>query len=424
MIIEIRVKNCFCFTEQVVFSLKADMRSRRFSSNVSNIAQQNILKTAGVYGPNNSGKSCLIKSIKNIKSFLTGEAPSNTIGNIFSKNNICELGITFVENEHVYSYDFNYDHKKALFTREEFSELTYDQYGNEKKNIWLSYDDENNNYFCYEDSIKEILHIISKSSLICFLIDSSKFPKIGQIKNIITSIASKIEIVDMNNIPLEKTISLMKNENNLQKRIVNFIKNADTYMDDFIYYDTDKVSVIQKVGEDKPAEKVLDIPERIMDRICLVSVYKGIPTPSFIFDSTGTKKIAALASYVIEGLDEGKILIVDELDNSLHFKLTRAIVAMFNNELNETAQLIFTSHDISLMDCKKLFRKEQIWFVHKDYEKVYLYPLSAFTAENGIRETTDIIEKYRKGFLGALPEPELINTLLDIKSSKRVEEAN
>ena len=139
--------------------------------------------------------------------------------------------------------------------------------------------------------------------------------------------------------------------------------------------------------------------------------------PSLLFDSTGTKKIAALASYVIEALEQGKILVIDELDSSIHFKLTRAIVAMFNNELNESAQMIFTVHDINLMDCKRMFRKEQIWFVHKDEEGVYVYSLADFTAEDGIRDTTDIIEKYKKGVLGALPDPELSNSLLSIKGN-------
>jgi hypothetical protein len=138
-----------------------------------------------------------------------------------------------------------------------------------------------------------------------------------------------------------------------------------------------------------------------------------------IFDSTGTKKIASLASYVIEGLEQGRILVVDELDSSIHFKLTRAIVAMFNNELNKKAQLIFTVHDVNLMDCKKMFRKEQIWFVHKDKDGVYVYSLADFTAQQGIRDTTDIVEKYRKGALGALPEPELINSLLSIKENEK-----
>lgn len=62
-----------------------------------------------------------------------------------------------------------------------------------------------------------------------------------------------------------------------------------------------------------------------------------------------------------------------------------------------------------------MFRKEQIWFVHKDEDGVYVYSLADFTAQQGVRDTTDIMEKYRKGALGALPDPELINSLLSIK---------
>ena len=183
----------------------------------------------------------------------------------------------------------------------------------------------------------------------------------------------------------------------------------------FEYVDMDKIQVKAGEGDEKPEEKVLDIPENIMDQIRLVSTYKGVHVPSMLFDSTGTKKIAAIASYVIEALEQGRILVVDELDSSIHFKLTRAIVAMFNNELNTNAQMIFTVHDINLMDCKRMFRKEQIWFVHKDEDGVYVYSLADFTAQQGVRDTTDIMEKYRKGALGALPDPELINSLLSIK---------
>ena len=171
--------------------------------------------------------------------------------------------------------------------------------------------------------------------------------------------------------------------------------------------------------EEKPEEKALDIPEQIMDQIRLVSVYRGVAVPSVLFDSTGTKKIAALASYIIEGIEQGRILVVDELDSSIHFKLTRAIVAMFNNELNTSAQMIFTVHDINLMDCKKMFRKEQIWFVHKDNTGIYVYSLAEFTAQQGVRDTTDIMEKYRKGVLGALPDPELIRSLLSLKGNRK-----
>ena len=149
-----------------------------------------------------------------------------------------------------------------------------------------------------------------------------------------------------------------------------------------------------------------------MDQVRLVSTYKGVTVPSLLFDSTGTKKIAALASYIIEALEEERILIIDELDSSIHSTLTRSIVAMFNNALNTKAQMIFTVHDINLMDCERLFRKEQIWFVHKDNNGVYVYSLAELISKDGGKDTTNIIEEYRKGYLGAIPEPELIKSLI------------
>lgn len=275
-----------------------------------------------------------------------------------------------------------------------------------------------------DEDVQVMIPIISKNNLLCYLIDTSKFQYVHEMKQILIGFADKIDIINMNDIPMKHTIELMKNKNQLQHKVVEFIKNADLYMDNFEYVDMDKIQ--RDVGEDndKPEEKVLDIPENIMDQIRLVSTYKGIHVPSMLFDSTGTKKIAAIASYVIEALEQGRILVVDELDSSIHFKLTRAIVAMFNNELNTGAQMIFTVHDINLMDCRRMFRKEQIWFVHKDEEGVYVYSLADFTAQQGVRDTTDIMEKYRKGALGALPDPELINSLLSIKGEVKGDAAH
>ena len=53
---------------------------------------------------------------------------------------------------------------------------------------------------------------------------------------------------------------------------------------------------------------------------------------------------------------------------------------------------------------------------------MYLYSLAEFTARDGVRDTTDIIEKYRKGALGSLPEPELINSLLEINGNGGADE--
>lgn len=418
MLIELRVKNCFSFSDEIRFSTKADMRNKKFSFNVYTENNFNILKAVGIYGPNNAGKTCLVKCIRSVKNILLNQKP-RIMPNIFQESTICQLGITFLEEGREFSYDFWYDDKKEEYPYEKFAEITKDQYGNEKETVWLLKDIINGNCQYGDEDLLKMMPLISQSNLLFYLVDSSKFRQLAEMKRIVTTFASRIDIVNMNNIPLKRTINLMKNQNDLQRKVVEFIKNSDLYMDDFEYVDMDKIRVKMDSDEEKPEEKALDIPEQIMDQIRLVSVYRGVAVPSVLFDSTGTKKIAALASYIIEGIEQGRILVVDELDSSIHFKLTRAIVAMFNNELNTNAQMIFTVHDINLMDCKKMFRKEQIWFVHKDDTGIYVYSLAEFTAQQGVRDTTDIMEKYRKGVLGALPDPELIRSLLSLKGNRK-----
>ena len=418
MLIELRAKNCFSFSDEIRFSTKADMRNKKFSSNVHTENNFNILKTVGIYGPNNAGKTCLVKCIRSAKNILLNQKP-RIMPNIFQESTICQLGITFLEEGREFSYDFWYDDKKEEYPYEKFAEITRDQYGNEKETVWLLKDIINGNCQYGDEDLLKMMPLISQSNLLFYLVDSSKFQQMAEMKRIVTAFASRIDIVNMNNIPLKRTINLMKNQNDLQRKVVEFIKNSDLYMDDFEYVDMENIRVKMDSDEEKPEEKALDIPEQIMDQIRLVSVYRGVAVPSVLFDSTGTKKIAALASYIIEGIEQGRILVVDELDSSIHFKLTRAIVAMFNNELNTSAQMIFTVHDINLMDCKKMFRKEQIWFVHKDDTGIYVYSLAEFTAQQGVRDTTDIMEKYRKGVLGALPDPELIRSLLSLKGNRK-----
>lgn len=416
MIIEVRAENCYAFRDEITFSMKADMRIKKFSSNVHKENKFNILKTVGIYGPNNAGKTCLIKCIRAIRGILLDEE-NELMTNIFTGNSVCELGMTFMSTGRKFAYDFKYDVQNKEYIYEKFSEIKKDEYDNEKEVCWLKKDSLSGEYKCIDENLQGMFSVISKNNLLYNLIDVSKFEKMAEMKSHLIGLAKKIEVVNMNNIPMKHTIELMKNKNSLQNKIVAFIKNADLYLDNFEYVEMDKIETEFEGSNDKPEEEVLDVVENLMDQIRLVSTYKGVRVPSLLFDSTGTKKIAALASYVIEALEQGKILVIDELDSSIHFKLTRAIVAMFNNELNESAQMIFTVHDINLMDCKRMFRKEQIWFVHKDEEGVYVYSLADFTAEDGIRDTTDIIEKYKKGVLGALPDPELINSLLSIKGN-------
>ena len=71
MITKFKFNNCFAFNKPIEMDLKADMRTKKFSSNVINVNDNlNILKSAVIYGPNNTGKTTLIKCIKAIKGTL------------------------------------------------------------------------------------------------------------------------------------------------------------------------------------------------------------------------------------------------------------------------------------------------------------------------------------------------------------------
>ena len=118
-------------------------------------------------------------------------------------------------------------------------------------------------------------------------------------------------------------------------------------------------------------------------------------------ESQGTQRLYALAAPVLDVLKNGRLLIVDELDSSLHPLLVRRLLNLFHQpELNPLgAQLLFTTHDTSLLD-RTVFRRDQIWFTEKDRDQATrLYPLSDFSP----RET----EAWEKGYLigryGAVP---------------------
>lgn len=410
MITKLKINNCFAFNMPVELNLRADMRTKRFPCNVSNINDMDIIKSAIIYGPNNTGKTALIECAKAIKEALLNEN-MHLKSNIFNDSNICELGIAFMYGGKQYSYEFNYDDVNLEFVYEKMEEIKYDKAGKEISNIIFEKDTMSQKYNCCKDKeLEEALKIISKSNIVIYTLASEQFSILKSIKEILINIAKNIEIVDMNDIPNEKTIEFLKMNNRRTNKIVEFIKNADLYLENYKYEEKPSLDVAMDLKQID--EKVLKT-QNIVEQAKLVSVYKGKAVSSIQFDSVGTRKFASLASYIIESLEDGKTLFIDELDSSLHFKITRAIISMFNSEVNKTSQLIATLHDTSLLDCKKMFRKEQIWFTDKNEEKTELYSLKEFSyADSGVRDTTDIQDRYSKGVFGAVPNPDLISTLL------------
>ncbi len=417
MLISLKLNNCFIYNNEVEFSMRANMHHKRFKSNLTSFGQIHVLKTAMLIGPNNAGKTNFIRCLAAIRDMMLNRSGIRMNSNLFSDNPIAEFEVVFLSEKTEYLFEVKYNAQTNEYVYERFAEVSYDVHKNRKETTWFIKDTVDQVYKCENSELVTVMKVASKNNILIHLIDVEHFEMLEKAKEIIVGFAEKIDIIDMNNIPLKKTIDMLKMSDEKKTKIVNFILNADLSMDDYKYLSDDELKVRIDLPEEnvKPQENALNVAAPIMEMLHLASVYKGKIVPSIIFDSTGTKKIAAIASYVIDALENGKILVIDELDNSLHFKLTRAIVALFNNELNAEAQLICTVHDVSLLDCQNLFRKDQIWFAHKDRDNAYLYSLTEFTSEkDGVRGVSDLIDRYRMGVFGALPEPDLFKTLEEV----------
>ncbi len=420
MLISLSIQNCLIYDIRTDFSLQANMQGRRFPQSIAPAGGVHVVKSAIVIGPNNSGKTNLVRILSTLKSIILN-LPAALEKNLFSDDNLCSLEVVFSADGHEYLYAVRYDTSTSEYLFERFAEVLRDKYGNRREKTWLLRDSIGNRSDSGDNKLTEIMELSSKGNLLIHVLDTSRFPVLNRIKHLLTTFASAIDVIDMNNIPLEKTVEMMKATPEKRRMIADFVKSADLFLNDYRYLNEDEFGVannsemMRRLSDRNGVQEAsIRLGDAFMDKLHLASVYKGVQVPSILFDSTGTKKIAALASYVLEALEQGRILVVDELDNSLHFKLTREIIAMFNNEMNKKAQLIATVHDVSLLDCRTLFRKEQIWFSHKDREHAYLYSLAEFSAgDDGIRETTNLVEKYKKGLLGALPMPDLFNSLYD-----------
>lgn len=126
-------------------------------------------------------------------------------------------------------------------------------------------------------------------------------------------------------------------------------------------------------------------------------------------ESQGTQKFFALSAPILDTLESGGVLLIDELDASLHPMLTECLIKLFNNiELNKhNAQLIFVTHDIHLLSVPELFERDQIWFTEKNkYGSTNLYSLLEFRKNNkgkDVRATDNLEKHYLQGRFGAVP---------------------
>jgi hypothetical protein len=119
------------------------------------------------------------------------------------------------------------------------------------------------------------------------------------------------------------------------------------------------------------------------------------------FESFGTLRLLGYATPLLDALEHGKLIVVDEFDTSLHPLLTRFILKILHSPQlsSKGAQMWITTHDTSLLD-PYLLRRDQIWFVEKDKQQcTELYALLEFSP----RKNEAIERGYLQGRYGAIP---------------------
>jgi len=120
-------------------------------------------------------------------------------------------------------------------------------------------------------------------------------------------------------------------------------------------------------------------------------------------ESKGTQRLFGLAKPWLDALENGSIIVVDELDCSMHPVLVRRLIELFQSATTNRngAQLVFATHDSTLMD-QSLFRRDQIWIVEKDARQAsQLFSLYDFDEKP--RKGEALEKRYLAGRYGGVP---------------------
>ena len=400
MILEFSVKNFLSFKEKVTFSMIANS-NKELNDNYVEIGGNKVLKSAAVYGANASGKSNLFKILTLVVLMLRSSNSVDINAKLplipfkldkGSVNKPSEFEIKFILDETRYVYGFIADKDKIY---DEY--LYYYPNGRETK----IFDRTNINEYSYTQKDEKILREIeTKNAQNKFFLATAtnwNFDKTKAAYNFLT-----YGIGTCNNLEILKNMAYKMYETNpdyLKDFAIDFLQKADFNIEDY------QISQI-----DVPGEFLTAIPEFITKTLpdkpkAYQVLFKHKNSDNYLSideESLGTQMIFAFIPFLADSLKNKKVLIIDELDKSLHSFLVQYIVEIFNDaEINKNgSQLIFNTHDTNLLDLN-ILRRDQIWFTEKNSEtgESDLYSLSDFS----VRKQENVEKGYMLGRYGAVP---------------------
>ncbi len=414
MLIRFTVQNFRSIRDNVELSLiKTSLRG--LESNTFRNGNNEFIKSTVIYGPNASGKSGLLRAFKALEFLVrrsSGFKPDDRIApyepfklNIQNSKAPVSMKIEFAHENNHYYYHIEFTEDKIefeelyhypnsvrtlLYTRKNGSSIKFgESYKGGKKTIerlllpnqlFLSKAAENN--------VESLLPAFS-----FFGIGMMVFPFLEEYRE---ASLSKL---------YAKRLAEDKNSN-FSKRFNKLICALDTGITGIQAEEVDWSSY--KFPSNMPD----DVKEKFQDQYKydiktqhpLFDGQKEIGFEYFEIDeeSTGTKSLFVIGGIILDALETGRVLVVDEFEKNMHPSITQFLIHLFHNEITnpKNAQLIFATHDITQLS-NDSFRRDQVWFTEKDeFGSTSLYRCSDI---KGIRLGTPLDKWYASGRFGATP---------------------
>jgi len=403
MVLEIRISNFFSIKDEIVLDLRAaninSQKAKALKSNVFDINKTKVLKTIAIYGANASGKSNIIKAIRfcNAMIFQSHLHNENTVFAFkpFKFDGYPEKPasyfIRFISNGIEYEYSFSltqnriiteslyyYPHGriKKIFTRDE-------RLGKTKKDKYTFGSVIPRPMDVAENTSDKTLYISRASQM-----DREIAKEIFNYFNSVFILGYKV-----------RPVYILENL---------FNENKDILLQALQIADSDIVDI--KIRKEKRQGKNFSfnlttnqasLEDIEQEYLKITTFHKSSPQIPFDFEteeSDGTKKLFFVMLTILDVIKNNKILLIDEISESLHTIIVEYIISLFTKSKN--AQLIFTTHNTKLLDLDK-FRKDQIYFTDKNDEgATELYSLYDF---NEFRDTMDAEKAYLQGRFDAIP---------------------
>ena len=401
MILEFSIKNFLSFKNKVTFSMLANA-TKGLDDNYVIYKDRRILKTAAIYGANASGKTNIFKILALITTMLRN---SNNV-NINAKlpispfkfddnaNKPSEFEIKFIIENIRYVYGFIADANNIY---EEY--LYYYPNGKETKIFDRT---EINNYSFSQKDEKFLSEIVKKNAPNKFFIATATNWNYEKTKLPYKFLSTEINV--FNNLGGLRDFALkeyLKSDDELKTFALEFLKKADFNIEDYKVLETDVPDDLFAAIPDF-IKAGMNIKEKLKVFTALFK-HKGSDAElSYEEESLGTQIIFCFIPFIRDAFNNKKVVIVDELDKSLHPYLIEMIVQMFNDpDINKNgAQLIFNTHDTNLLRLN-ILRRDQIWFTEKNDDNGVstLYPLS----DCSVRNSENVEKGYMLGRYGAVP---------------------